>query len=220
MARNAYQLDYKVKKWPVQARSKASFDAIIQACAWILVEEGYAAATTNRIAEKAGVNIASLYEYFPNKESIVAVLTERELNKYVQAITTEMQQGRKEDEAEMVAYVLRWGINRIQEDRGLLSILLLEVPFIASLPSVQAVMNSALTVIQMAMSEDERLQLPDPETGAWLITRMCFNTGMEIASNQFDEERREKLIQGFGRFCFRLLFARDLTPKELRYFAA
>lgn len=217
---SSYPIDIAIKKRPKQARSQATFDAIVQACAWILVEEGYAAATTNRIADRAGVNIASLYEYFPNKESIVAELTERELQNFVQAITLEMETSRKEQEAEMVAYVLRWGISRIQQDRGLLSILLLEVPFISSLPSVQAVMASALSVIQMAMNEDERLQLPDPETGAWLITRMCFNTGMEIASNQFDEERREKLIQGFGRFCFRLLFARDLTLEEQRFFVA
>ncbi len=49
-------------------------DAIIQACRQILAEEGAERLTTNRIAEVAGVTIGSLYQYFPNKEAILADL--------------------------------------------------------------------------------------------------------------------------------------------------
>ncbi len=102
----SYPVDISVKKKPRQARSKLTFDAIIQASAWVLVHEGYDAATTNRIAEKAGVNIASLYEYFPNKESIIAVLAERELSSYVQATGEEIAKVRPQPEAAIVAHIL------------------------------------------------------------------------------------------------------------------
>jgi AcrR family transcriptional regulator len=49
-------------------------DAIIQACKLILAEEGVERLTTNRIAEVAGVTVGSLYQYFPNKEAILANL--------------------------------------------------------------------------------------------------------------------------------------------------
>jgi AcrR family transcriptional regulator len=49
----------------------------MQATAYILVRDGYARLTTNRIAERAGVNIASLYQFFPNKEAIVIELERR-----------------------------------------------------------------------------------------------------------------------------------------------
>ena len=52
-------------------------DALLEATADILIREGYAKLTTNRIAERAGVNIASLYQYFPGKEAIVAELRRR-----------------------------------------------------------------------------------------------------------------------------------------------
>ncbi|HEX5474215.1 MAG TPA: TetR/AcrR family transcriptional regulator [Vicinamibacterales bacterium] len=52
-------------------------EAILEAAADILVRDGYAALTTNRIAERAGVNIASLYQYFPGKDAIVAELRRR-----------------------------------------------------------------------------------------------------------------------------------------------
>src|SRR5262249_8923170 len=65
------------RKMPRQSRSRETVEAILTATADILVRRGYAALTTNRIAERAGVNIASLYQYFPGKEAIVAELRRR-----------------------------------------------------------------------------------------------------------------------------------------------
>lgn len=65
------------RRRPLQERSKATVDAILQAAAYIMVRDGYARLTTNRIAERAGVNIASLYQFFPNKEAIVVELERR-----------------------------------------------------------------------------------------------------------------------------------------------
>lgn len=62
------------RKQPRQERSIATVEAILQAAAYILTDSGWDGFTTNAVAEKAGVNIASLYQYFPNKESIVAEL--------------------------------------------------------------------------------------------------------------------------------------------------
>ena len=71
---------YQPRKRPTQKRSQITWDAIIQAAAHILVEDGYSGLTTNRIADRAGVSIGSLYQYFPNKESIVATLIERQVD--------------------------------------------------------------------------------------------------------------------------------------------
>ena len=65
------------RKSPRQARSHATVDAILDAAAQVLVEEGYDAATTNRVAKLAGVSVGSLYKYFPNKDAIVAALLDR-----------------------------------------------------------------------------------------------------------------------------------------------
>jgi AcrR family transcriptional regulator len=65
------------RKTPVQERSRATVDAVLQAAADILTREGYAKLTTNAIAERAGVNIASVYQYFPNKDAIAAELRRR-----------------------------------------------------------------------------------------------------------------------------------------------
>lgn len=62
---------------PRQARAHASIDAILEATEILLREKGYARTTTNRIAERAGVNVALVYRYFAGKEAIVGALIER-----------------------------------------------------------------------------------------------------------------------------------------------
>jgi AcrR family transcriptional regulator len=52
---------------------------ILQAAARVFATHGYAAGTTNRIAERAGVSIGSLYQYFPNKDAILVALTRQHL---------------------------------------------------------------------------------------------------------------------------------------------
>jgi AcrR family transcriptional regulator len=51
-------------------------DALMQATARILVQEGWDALTTNRVAKEAGVSVGSLYQYFPNKDALVSGLVE------------------------------------------------------------------------------------------------------------------------------------------------
>ncbi|MCA9633036.1 MAG: TetR/AcrR family transcriptional regulator [Myxococcales bacterium] len=70
-------LPYAARKRPKQARARATVDAILEAAARVLVEEGYEGANTNRVAEVAGVSIGSLYQYFPNKQALVSALVER-----------------------------------------------------------------------------------------------------------------------------------------------
>ena len=69
------------RKTPMQSRAVFTVDAILEAAAYILIKEGWDKFTTNRVADRAGVNIASLYQYFPNKESIVVELQRRHIGR-------------------------------------------------------------------------------------------------------------------------------------------
>jgi len=71
----------KPRKTPSQERARVTVEAILEAAAYILVRDGWEKFTTNSVAERAGVNISSLYQYFPNKESIVAELQRRHIEK-------------------------------------------------------------------------------------------------------------------------------------------
>jgi AcrR family transcriptional regulator len=65
------------RKLPRQARSRALVDAILDAAARILEEQGREALNTNLVADNAGVSIGSLYQYFPNRDAIIAAVADR-----------------------------------------------------------------------------------------------------------------------------------------------
>ncbi len=63
-----------MRRRPTQERASVTVEAILQAAAELFCGIGYDRASTNRIAERAGVSIGSLYQYFANKEAILAAL--------------------------------------------------------------------------------------------------------------------------------------------------
>lgn len=67
------------RKRPVQRRSLATVDQVLTAAAQVFETFGYAAGTTNRIAERAGVSVGTLYQYFPSKEAVAVALLERHI---------------------------------------------------------------------------------------------------------------------------------------------
>jgi AcrR family transcriptional regulator len=73
------------KKSPKQSRSKHLVSAIRVACLQIIENEGAVALNTNRIAEVAGVGIASVYQYFPNKDAILAAIYDQLLDRELEA---------------------------------------------------------------------------------------------------------------------------------------
>jgi AcrR family transcriptional regulator len=62
------------RKQPLQDRSRLLVRELLRATASVLAERGYDALTTRRVAERAGVSVGSLYQYFPSKEALVHAL--------------------------------------------------------------------------------------------------------------------------------------------------
>lgn len=67
------------RKQPRQQRSRATWEAILDAATQLFGQLGYATTTTNKVAERAGVSIGSLYQYFPDKDALLMALAERHL---------------------------------------------------------------------------------------------------------------------------------------------
>lgn len=65
------------RRRPLQQRAQETIETILRATAQILRREGVDRLTTNRVAERAGVSIGSLYQYFPDKEALVATVRQR-----------------------------------------------------------------------------------------------------------------------------------------------
>jgi AcrR family transcriptional regulator len=95
----------KPRKSASQGRSRATVAALVEATARILVREGFDKASTNRIAEVAGVSVGSLYQYFPSKEALVAAVIERHQHEIMQTVRGEL--------AEVMALPLEQAVRKI-----------------------------------------------------------------------------------------------------------
>lgn len=78
----------QARKHTVQARSKVTVDAIRQAALQVLLAEGLARTTTTRVAQRAGVSVGSLYQYYPNRSALLASLLEWHLTLVADAVET------------------------------------------------------------------------------------------------------------------------------------
>jgi AcrR family transcriptional regulator len=74
------------RKSPVQARSAASVEAILVAAIQVLVAIGKERLTTTRVAERAGVSVGTLYQYFPNKSALLQAALKRHLDAVADAV--------------------------------------------------------------------------------------------------------------------------------------
>lgn len=75
-----------MRKEPRQARSRATVEAVVEAGARILSEQGWGGFTTNKVADAAGVSIGSLYQYFPDKLSLVDAIRGRHIDDSLNAV--------------------------------------------------------------------------------------------------------------------------------------
>ena len=73
----------KPRKRPVQARSEATVAALFEASIQVLLAVGYRKLTTTRVAERAGVSVGTLYQYFPNRQALIMSVIERYLDDLV-----------------------------------------------------------------------------------------------------------------------------------------
>lgn len=76
-----------LRRVPVQGRSVARVARMLDTCAEILDEVGYDGLTTTQLAERAGVAIGSVYQFFPDKRAVVQALTMRNLEAYLARVT-------------------------------------------------------------------------------------------------------------------------------------
>ena len=123
----------KVRRQPRQLRSQITVTAILDATVRVLLERGYAGTSTNLVAEVAGVGIGSLYEYFPNKEALVAALVRREVDAFVTVLEREMATTLDRPFPEALRGALGAALDELEARRDLVRVLVVEYPYVGRL---------------------------------------------------------------------------------------
>src|SRR3954466_10862177 len=80
-----------LRKTPSQTRALRTVDTLFEAAARVLASEGDAGFTTNRVAERAGFSIGTLYQYFPSKEAIVVAMVRRQRERVMRELDALLQ---------------------------------------------------------------------------------------------------------------------------------
>jgi AcrR family transcriptional regulator len=93
---------FEPRKSPVQARSTLTVEAISEATIQVLLSHGTDRLTTTRVAERAGVSVGTLYQYYPNKQSLLFAVLEDHLDKLATAVETACQRASGKPLMEMV----------------------------------------------------------------------------------------------------------------------
>ena len=94
------------RKSPVQARSTASVNAILEATIQVLLDVGKEQLTTTRVAHRAGVSVGTLYQYFPNKSALLQAALRNHLESVAEALEKVCQEERGSPLSQMVTRIV------------------------------------------------------------------------------------------------------------------
>jgi len=93
----------KARKLPVQGRSKATRNALHAAAIQVLMRDGVRQCTTTRVAERAGVSVGSLYQYYPNRDALLAAVLSEHLTGIADAMESALTSVRGRPVSEIAA---------------------------------------------------------------------------------------------------------------------
>lgn len=205
-APNDVNTAYSLRKYPRQRRSIATVAAILEAAARILVESGYEKASTNRIAERAGVSIGSLYEYFPGKEAIFGELRRREAQRAYAELIGGVQ---PEHPRAAIRHIVRTRLRWMRRNPVLYAALENEVPRHA-IAEVEAEISADFMAASLAFLDAHRALLrPKVELRflAEFLTRVVSATantyGLRAPERLGDPQLEHALIDMVERYLLR-----------------
>ena len=204
------------RKTPRQARARATFAAIVDACAQLMASGGYDALTTNAISERAGVSVGTLYEYFPNREAIVAALTTEACGRLVERMTRAVGETDGKTQFQGAEHLIRAGVETLGAPQNGFKALLREAPFVLRLPAFHEA-RKALDLLSQDIRRKagDQLRLPEPQADAWLISQMLFSAMLEIAFLDNSEAERALLVRQLAQLTFRMAVGRDASAEEI-----
>jgi AcrR family transcriptional regulator len=114
------------RKTPVQARAAVTVEAICEATIQVLLSHGGERLTTSRVADRAGVSVGTLYQYFPNKQSLLLAVFEDHMNRVAVAVESACERAHHRPCADMIQQLVEAYVN-IKMDRADISVALYKV---------------------------------------------------------------------------------------------
>ncbi len=204
----AQKLQTNPRKLASQERSRFTVDALLEATARILVKEGYDRASTNRIAQLAGVSIGSLYQYFPSKEALVAAVIDRhtqQVSQLTRNALVKMAARPIEDAAREFVSV---AIDAHRINPKLHGVLSEQIPRVGRLENIEANLREGYALVRGYLdAHRDEIDVADPDLAAFVCVTVVEALTHAAVLRRPDILRDEKA----GRFVD------DVTRLLVRY---
>jgi AcrR family transcriptional regulator len=162
------------RKKPQQERSIAMVATLLEAATRVFVKEGYAKATTNRIAAAAGVSVGSLYQYFPSKDAIAVELLRRYRDGLVELIGTRLATATPATFTNVVRDLIR-ELLRAEGINPALHRVLIEQVLRTSARREMLGFEERLEAVLAEGMRAAKIELHDPELSAFLLVRVVLS---------------------------------------------
>ncbi|MGE3459772.1 MAG: TetR/AcrR family transcriptional regulator [Kofleriaceae bacterium] len=145
-------------------------ESILAATTRVLIRHGFDGLTTNAVAKLAGVSIGSLYQYFPNKEALVAALIEHTVERWNTTAMTELARVAAQPIAHAVRTMIELTIRFYSEDPELHRVLIEQVPRVGRLARiVELHQRTHELTAALLTARREELAIRDPEIAAFVL---------------------------------------------------
>ena len=184
------------RKSASQKRSKATVETLLDATARVLTRHGYDRASTNRIAETAGVSVGSLYQYFPNKEALVAALVARHNRELLELVREAVKKVASLDLATAMRELVRAAVDAHLVDPALHRIFAEQVPRMGQLAKIEALQRETFLLIR-AYLEERRNEISVRDLDS--ATSICVTT-VEALTHEFVIDKPEASDADRDRF--------------------
>jgi AcrR family transcriptional regulator len=205
------------RRTPRQERSRATHAAIVEAAARVFAEVGVGEATTARIAEVAGVSPGSMYHYFPDKESLVTALFERESQEQHAAFLRIAGELGTDDVPRLVRALVAWNVGAFEGKRDLFRVLLHQVPAVSGLAVTQAIDHTVAQSLRVLLElGKDRCKARDLDTAALLVVRAFRYCVIPLIEEPLEGARREAFIDELAdMICAYLLLPRPWRSDDV-----
>lgn len=162
-----------LRKVPRQERSRAMVTRIIEAGQRVLLRDGYEKCSTNRVAEEAGISPGSLYQYFSDKDSILAAVIDRYSEELSSRLTAVLADRLDEPGPEIVRASLAGLLDVLSVNVEYLRLLVEQLPRAQSRLKTEAVEQRVGDLVAAYLSiRKAETRTQEPTTTAWMVVRM------------------------------------------------
>lgn len=192
----------KQRRAPKQARSKATVDAIVEAAGQVLARDGTQTTATG-VAERAGVSVGSLYQYFPSKEALIDTFLARRLEQDMAVAQRLAQRASELEPLDLLRAAVEEMVGVYREDRELYAAVAEVLPLIEQTPEIREGLDRMVAIggAMLAMHSDW-IGDRDPELVALVVFHSLRGALFRIvatAPDKLDDPHLVDLLFGGAR---------------------